>query len=109
MLGAPLLTGARTSRATRPDLVNGAGDDTLEIWNLVFMQFERDASGNDDAAAEAVASTPGAGLERITAILQGVNNNFDTDLFAPDPRADRGALGAELPRRHGRRRTRPSA
>jgi alanyl-tRNA synthetase len=64
------------------ELVNGPGDDTLEIWNLVFMQFERDASGKMTALPRPSVDT-GAGLERITAILQGVNNNFDTDLFAP--------------------------
>jgi len=63
-------------------LVNGPGDDTLEIWNLVFMQFERDASGKMTPLPRPSVDT-GAGLERLTAILQGVNNNFDTDLFAP--------------------------
>jgi alanyl-tRNA synthetase len=63
-------------------LVNGPGDDTLEIWNLVFMQFERDASGRMTPLPRPSVDT-GAGLERLTAILQGVNNNFDTDLFAP--------------------------
>ena len=62
--------------------VNGPGDDTLEIWNLVFMQFERDASGATKPLPKPSVDT-GAGLERICAILQGVNNNFDTDLFAP--------------------------
>ena len=62
-------------------LVNGPGDDTLEIWNLVFMQFERDASGALAPLPRPSVDT-GAGLERIAAILQGVNNNFDTDLFA---------------------------
>ncbi len=62
-------------------LVNGPGDDTLEIWNLVFMQFERDASGALTPLPRPSVDT-GAGLERIAAILQGVNNNFDTDLFA---------------------------
>ncbi len=62
--------------------VNGPGDDTLEIWNLVFMQFERDASGETKPLPKPSVDT-GAGLERICAILQGVNNNFDTDLFAP--------------------------
>jgi alanyl-tRNA synthetase len=64
-----------------PDRVNGPGDDTLEIWNLVFMQFER-ASGKMTPLPRPSVDT-GAGLERLTAILQGVNNNFDTDLFAP--------------------------
>jgi alanyl-tRNA synthetase len=73
--------GADLSR-NRPDLVNGTGDDTVEIWNLVFMQFERDASGTMAPLPKPSVDT-GAGLERITAILQGKNNNFDTDLFAP--------------------------
>ena len=64
-----------------PDLVNGPGDDTLEIWNLVFMQYERDASGKMTPLPRPSVDT-GAGLERLAAILQGVNNNFDTDLFA---------------------------
>jgi alanyl-tRNA synthetase len=64
------------------ELVNGPGDDTLEIWNLVFMQFERDASGAMAPLPKPSVDT-GAGLERITAILQGANNNFDTDLFRP--------------------------
>jgi len=66
----------------RAALVNGPGDDTLEIWNLVFMQFERDASGTLTPLPRPSVDT-GAGLERIAAILQGVNNNFDTDLFSP--------------------------
>jgi alanyl-tRNA synthetase len=64
------------------DLVNGPGDETLEIWNLVFMQFDRDASGRMTPLPKPSVDT-GAGLERITAILQGKNNNFDTDLFQP--------------------------
>jgi alanyl-tRNA synthetase len=63
-------------------LVNGPGDETLEIWNLVFMQYERDASGKLTPLPRPSVDT-GAGLERLAAILQGVNNNFDTDLFAP--------------------------
>jgi alanyl-tRNA synthetase len=63
-------------------LVNGPGDETLEIWNLVFMQFERDASGKMTPLPRPSVDT-GLGLERLTAILQGANNNFDTDLFAP--------------------------
>ncbi len=65
-----------------PALVNGPGDETIEIWNLVFMQFERDASGKLAPLPRPSVDT-GAGLERLAAVLQGVGNNFDTDLFAP--------------------------
>jgi alanyl-tRNA synthetase len=61
---------------------NGRGDRVMEIWNLVFMQFDRDASGKMTPLPKPSVDT-GAGLERITAILEGKNNNFDTDLFAP--------------------------
>jgi alanyl-tRNA synthetase len=60
---------------------NGAGDRVMEIWNLVFMQFDRDASGKQMPLPKPSVDT-GAGLERITAILEGKNNNYDTDLFA---------------------------
>ena len=66
----------------RAELVNAPGDDTIEIWNLVFMQYERDARGSLTPLPKPSVDT-GAGLERISAILQGVNNNFDTDLFRP--------------------------
>jgi len=54
----------------------------LEIWNLVFMQFNRDASGNMDPLPRPSIDT-GGGLERWAAVLQGVRNNYDTDLFMP--------------------------
>ena len=68
--------------ANTPDLVNGPGDETVEVWNLVFMQFERDASGKMTPLPKPSVDT-GMGLERLTAILQDANNNFDTDLFRP--------------------------
>ncbi|MGH9443644.1 MAG: alanine--tRNA ligase, partial [Thermoanaerobaculia bacterium] len=64
------------------DLVNGPGDGVIEVWNLVFMQYERDPSGKMRPLPKPSVDT-GAGLERITSILQNVNNNFDTDLFRP--------------------------
>jgi alanyl-tRNA synthetase len=66
----------------RAELVNGEGDDIIEIWNLVFMQFERDPEGQLHPLPRPSIDT-GAGLERIATVLQGVETNYDTDLFAP--------------------------
>lgn len=62
----------------------GSPDDDLdryiEIWNLVFMQFERDASGKMTPLPKPSIDT-GMGLERVAAVMQGVHNNYDIDLF----------------------------
>ena len=87
----------------RPECKVGCDCDRyLELWNLVFMQFNRDPAGKFHPLAKPCIDT-GMGLERISAILQGVRSNYDTDLFRPlihevetisrtpygkDPRAD---------------------
>lgn len=56
------------------------GDRFIEIWNLVFMQFEQDASGNRTDLPKPSIDT-GMGLERVAAVMQGVHDNYDTDTF----------------------------
>lgn len=63
-------------------LVNGEGDDTMEIWNLVFMQYDRDASGKLTPLPAPSVDT-GMGLERIASVMQAVSTNYDIDLFEP--------------------------
>jgi alanyl-tRNA synthetase len=61
----------------------GSGSDPeIEIWNNVFMEFERGADGTLTPLPAPSIDT-GMGLERITAVMQGVSSNYDTDLFTP--------------------------
>lgn len=67
---------------SKEDYFGGEGDRFLEIWNLVFMQYERDKDGNLHPLPKPSIDT-GMGLERVSALLEGKTNNFDTSLFMP--------------------------
>jgi alanyl-tRNA synthetase len=67
----------------------------VEIWNLVFMQFDRDASGKLNPLPQPSIDT-GMGLERVAAVLQGVISNYDTDLFTPLIKRASGLTGTSL-------------
>ncbi|WP_456429683.1 alanine--tRNA ligase, partial [Nitratifractor sp.] len=64
------------------DHMGGDGDRFLEIWNLVFMQYERDSEGTLHPLPKPSIDT-GMGLERVVAIKEGVFNNYDSSLFRP--------------------------
>lgn len=70
----------------RADLVNGPGDTTMEIWNLVFMQYNRVETEPGKYKLEPLPKPSvdtGAGLERLGVVLQNVKSNYDTDFLRP--------------------------
>ncbi|WP_224702841.1 alanine--tRNA ligase [Devosia aquimaris] len=70
------------------------GDRWIEIWNLVFMQFEQHADGSRDSLPRPSIDT-GMGIERIAAVMQGVHDNYDIDLFKALIGAAAQATGAD--------------
>jgi len=78
-----------------PGTPEADGDRYIEIWNLVFMQFNRDESGRLHPLPKPSVDT-GMGLERIAAVLQGVHSNYEIDLFQDLIKAAARETGTEL-------------
>lgn len=70
------------------------GDRFIEIWNIVFMQFERDSAGNMKPLPKPSIDT-GMGLERMAAVMQGVHSNYEIDLFVNLLNAAAEAVGCK--------------
>jgi alanyl-tRNA synthetase len=64
-----------------PDVGKFGGDEWVEIWNLVFMQYEKKTKDSPLAPLPKPSIDTGAGLERVAAVVQGVKSNYDTDLL----------------------------
>ncbi|GKS58112.1 alanine--tRNA ligase [Nitrospira sp.] len=78
------------------DRPNGDGDRVIEIWNLVFMQYNQNERGERQPLPKPSIDT-GMGLERLVAVAQGKHSNYDSDLFMPIL----GAIGERTNRQYG--------
>jgi len=79
---------------TPPGAEGDEGDRFIEIWNLVFMQFNREENGKMEPLPKPSVDT-GMGLERIAAVLQNVNSNYETDVFIDLINASEKILGSQ--------------
>jgi len=88
--------GAEFEDGSPEDLIRSGSDRFVELWNLVFMQFNQEGDGRIEPLPSPSVDT-GMGLERMAAVLQGKTNNFETDVFVPIIDAVGEMIGRELP------------